>query len=119
MSTADPRGKVGEAGQPAPETRPHPGPREYVKVAIVLAVITAAEVGLYYISLPDNLLIGLLVVFSALKFGLVALWFMHLRFDSPILKRLFVTGLVLAGSVYLIVFIITLANRKGGTVLGG
>jgi cytochrome c oxidase subunit 4 len=119
MDTHERRGEVGEAGRPAVETRPHPGPVEYVKVAVVLAVITALEVGLYYMSIPNGVLIGLLLVFSALKFALVVLWFMHLRFDSPVLKRLFVTGLVLAGSVYAVVFIITLANRKGGAVVGG
>jgi len=36
----------------------------------------------------------------------VVLWFMHLRFDSPIFRRLFATGLALALSVYLIVLVI-------------
>jgi cytochrome c oxidase subunit IV len=103
----------------AHETRPHPSPREYVKVAVVLAVVTAAEVGLYYMSLPNGVLIVALLLFSAFKFGLVVLWFMHLRFDSPVLKRLFVTGLILAGTVYMIVFLIMLANRKSGAVIGG
>lgn len=28
----------------------HPGPREYVKVAIILSVVTAIEVAVYYVS---------------------------------------------------------------------
>jgi cytochrome c oxidase subunit IV len=119
QSDTERRGHAGEAGQPAPETHPHPSPRQYIKVAVILAIITAAEVGLYYIDLPNNPLIGLLVAFSALKFALVVLWFMHLRFDSPILKRLFVTGLILAGTVYAIVLVIFVFNRKSGTVIGG
>jgi cytochrome c oxidase subunit 4 len=113
------QGAVGEAGQHAPHTQAHPSPKQYIQVAVVLAVITALEVGLYYIKIPDNLLVGLLLVFSALKFALVVLWFMHLRFDSPILKRLFVTGIVLAATVYAVVFVITMVNRNSGTVLGG
>ena len=113
------QGEVGRAGAPSSHTKPHPGPREYVKVAVILAIITALEVGLYYIDLPDGPLIGLLILFSALKFALVVLWFMHLRFDAPVLKRLFITGLILAASVYAIVLFLTLANRSSGTVVGG
>jgi cytochrome c oxidase subunit 4 len=117
--SAHEQGHAGPAGAPDPHTRPHPEPREYIKIAVILALITAAEVGLYYLKMPNNVLIVSLLVFSALKFALVVLWFMHLRFDAPILKRLFVTGLVLAGTVYMIVFIITLFNRKSGAVVGG
>ena len=81
----------------------HPTERQYVAVALVLGAITAAEVGVYYISsIPDALFIGLLCAMAATKFTLVALWFMHLRFDSVIFRRLFVTGIVLAAFVYLI-----------------
>jgi cytochrome c oxidase subunit IV len=111
--------QAGPAGPPAPHTKPHPSPKEYIKVAVILAIITALEVGLYYIDLPDGPLIGLLIAFSGLKFALVVLWFMHLRFDAPILKRLFVTGLILAASVYAIVLFLTLANRSSGAVIGG
>ncbi|HYU57865.1 MAG TPA: cytochrome C oxidase subunit IV family protein [Actinomycetota bacterium] len=86
------------------EQRPHPSVGQYVRVAIILGVVTAGEVGLYYLqAIPDGMLIALLVFFSAIKFSLVALWFMHLRFDSRLLRRLFVTGIILAGSVYAIV----------------
>jgi cytochrome c oxidase subunit IV len=89
-----------------PELARHPGPREYIKVAIVLAVATAIEVGLYYLKLPHALLATLLLFFAVIKFSLVVLWFMHLRFDSPIFRRMFVTGLGLALTVYLIVLTI-------------
>ena len=81
----------------------HPSDREYVAVALVLAAITAAEVAVYYVkSIPDPLLIGMLCAMALVKFSIVVLWFMHLRFDSPIFRRLFVTGIVLAIAVYLI-----------------
>jgi cytochrome c oxidase subunit 4 len=94
----EPAGAVEE-----PEPAHHPGPREYIKVAVVLAVATAAEVGLYYIpGIPSGLLITLLLFFAVIKFALVVLWFMHLRFDSLIFRRLFVTGLALAVVVYVV-----------------
>jgi cytochrome c oxidase subunit 4 len=92
-----------EAGAVAhePELAVHPGPAEYVKVAIVLAVATAIEVGLYYMSdIPGALYVGLLMFFMTMKFALVVLWFMHLRFDSRLFRRLFLLGLALAAAVY-------------------
>jgi cytochrome c oxidase subunit 4 len=47
--------------------------------------------------------VPILLTFSIVKFALVALWFMHLRFDNRLFRRLFVTGLVLATGVYLVV----------------
>jgi cytochrome c oxidase subunit 4 len=84
----------------------HPGPRQYVVVAVVLAVVTGMEVALFYMDfLPSPVVVGALLVLMALKFATVALWFMHLRFDSPIYKRLFLTGIVLALSVFVIVLL--------------
>ena len=40
----------------------------------------------------------------ALKFSIVVGFFMHLRFDSPVLRRLFVGGLCLAVTIYVIIF---------------
>lgn len=88
---------------PLPGEHAHPGPREYVKVAIILAIVTALEVGLYYMAIADGLMVALLLFFSAIKFVLVVLWFMHLKFDSRMFRRLFVMGLTLAVSVYSIV----------------
>ncbi len=84
-----------------PEDVHHPGPRQYVVVAIVLAVITALEVGLFYVDVlpfevPNAVVTALLMVMMVLKFGIVAAWFMHLRFDSRIFRRLFVAGIILA-----------------------
>jgi cytochrome c oxidase subunit 4 len=95
-----------EAIEEEPELAAHPGPKQYVLVAVILAVATGFEVGLYYLNLPHGLLATLLLFFAVIKFSLVVLWFMHLRFDSRIFRRLFVTGLILAMTVYLIVLTI-------------
>jgi cytochrome c oxidase subunit 4 len=96
----------------AEELAHHPTPRAYVKVAIVLAVVTALEVAIYYVTALEDLLVPMLIAFAFIKFFLVATWFMHLRFDSHLFRRLFVAGLVLA----LVVFTLVLWNffARGG-----
>jgi cytochrome c oxidase subunit 4 len=84
---------------------PHPEPRTYVIVAVWLAIATAIEVALYYLEMPDGLMIGLLLFFAILKFTLVVLYFMHLKFDAIIFRRLMMTGIILALSVYIIVLL--------------
>ncbi|MGH2709066.1 MAG: cytochrome C oxidase subunit IV family protein [Actinomycetota bacterium] len=83
----------------------HPGPLQYVKVAVVLAVVTAVEVMIYYIPAVRPYIAPLLIVLSAIKFGMVALWFMHLKFDSRLFRRLFITGIILALAVFAIVLL--------------
>jgi cytochrome c oxidase subunit 4 len=80
----------------------HPGPREYVIIAIVLVVLTGIEVALSYLDgdVNSSLLIGLLGVAAAIKFFLVAAWYMHMRMDAPFFRRVFVIGLVGASIVY-------------------
>ena len=88
------------------DTHAHPGPREYVKVAIVLAVVTAAEVGLYYVTgLSDTILVVLLLALMVAKFVGVALYFMHLKFDNPMFSRFFIVGLILAMTVFAVVLV--------------
>jgi cytochrome c oxidase subunit 4 len=78
----------------------HPSPVKYVGIAILLALITALEVALYYIHMPEALLVIFLMFLAFLKFTMVAAFFMHLKFDSPMLRRVFMTGIILAGVVY-------------------
>jgi cytochrome c oxidase subunit IV len=87
------------------ELRPHPSPLRYVLIAVVLSAITAAEVSLYYVtgSIPDAVIIVLLLAFAVVKFSLVAAWYMHLRTDRPIFARFFVLGIVAAITLFLIV----------------
>ncbi|MGH2795841.1 MAG: cytochrome C oxidase subunit IV family protein [Actinomycetota bacterium] len=83
----------------------HPEPRTYVAIAIWLAIATAIEVALYYLEVPDGLMIGLLLFFAIIKFSLVVLYFMHLKFDALIFRRLMMTGIALALTVYIIVLL--------------
>ncbi|MFN2588515.1 MAG: cytochrome C oxidase subunit IV family protein [Actinomycetota bacterium] len=89
-----------EAFHPAPreqeELEHHPSPRKYVTVAIILAIVTALEVGVYYIEAVADVLVPLLLAMAVVKFIMVALYFMHLKFDSHVFRRFFLIGLVLA-----------------------
>lgn len=88
----------------------HPSAGDYVLIAIFLAVLTAFEIGLYFAGqagAPAPFTVPALVFLTVLKFALVAMWFMHLRFDRPIYTRLFVGGLGLAAIIYAVVMAIT------------
>jgi cytochrome c oxidase subunit IV len=110
-----PQGTAGGLLLPSPAGErhgAHPGPEEYVKIGATLAVITMVEVLLYYLSIPRGPYVLMLLCLSALKFSLVVLWFMHLKFDSRLFSTAFVTGLVLAFGV----FTVAIATLGGNLV---
>ena len=78
----------------------HPTEAFYIKVAIILAVVTGIEVGLYYTSFNQAATNGMLMALAGIKFVMVAAYFMHLKFDNHILRRLFIAGFILAAVVY-------------------
>jgi cytochrome c oxidase subunit 4 len=84
----------------------HPGPTEYIQIGVILAVLTAIEVALYFFDVITQVAIPALIVLTVMKFLLVVFWFMHLRFDTPLFRRLFFTGLGLAIVVFSIVLAI-------------
>jgi cytochrome c oxidase subunit 4 len=87
----------------------HPSDLQYVKIAALLAFITALEVGTYFIEeATTTLLVGILFPMMIAKFAIVAGYFMHLKYDNPLFKRVFVFGLVLA----IVVFTIMLATLE-------
>lgn len=94
------------ADAPAHAEPHHPSDASYVKIALFLAVVTALEVGTYFWEdifgkTPSTAALVLtLFPMMIVKFGTVALYFMHLKYDNPILRRVFVFGLVLATVVY-------------------
>jgi cytochrome c oxidase subunit 4 len=114
MTLAEYRQKHGEPVLPEGEEHAehHPGALEYIQIGAFLAIVTAIEVGIYYVGLSHNLLVVLLVVLSVIKFSFVVAWFMHLKFDSRIFTIAFVTGL--AGA--LTVFTVVIAALHGGLV---
>ena len=83
----------------------HPGEAEYVRIGLFLGAITSVEVIIYYFSIPRTLFIIMLITLSAVKFVAVVMFFMHLKFDSKIFTTAFVTGMVLAASVFAVVLV--------------
>lgn len=74
----------------------HPTWRFYLTIGLILTVITAAEVAVFYIPVMRPVLVPILLVLSGGKFALVAMFYMHLRFDSRIFSAVFVFPLILA-----------------------
>jgi caa(3)-type oxidase subunit IV len=94
-----------EHQEPAANTgghRAHPSAGQYVKIAIILAVITAVEVTIYYIPALKPILPPILIALSITKFALVALFFMHLLFDSRFFSAIFIAGIMIAMLVFLV-----------------
>lgn len=84
----------------------HITPRQYVMVAVVLAIVTAVEVAISYVEdLDTDLVIIVLLGLAAVKFFLVASWFMHLKFDKPIFKRIFLVGTTMAVLLFFVVLL--------------
>ena len=77
----------------------HPTPGTYFKVAMTLAIITAVEVGIFYLNFLGYAIIPILVLLSGAKFILVAMYYMHLKFDSRIFSTMFVAGFIVAAGV--------------------
>lgn len=83
-----------------PAVHAHPPAREYVLIAVVLAIITGAEVLTYYQQAAlHETIVPILFILSAVKFVLVAMFYMHLKFDNRLFSALFSGPLVLAMGV--------------------
>ena len=84
----------------------HPTAGVYAKVGLVLFVLTALEVGLYEITYGSHagpsanaikpFFVPLLLLLSAAKFALVAMFYMHLKQDHRLFTGVFVFPLIIA-----------------------
>jgi|SRR5690625_1650109 len=81
--------------------------RSFVRIAVILGIITAIEVAWSYLPFWDDAEgavmiaeIGGLILMMLLKFVIVAAWFMHLKFDRPVLARLFYGAFMFAVFVF-------------------
>lgn len=91
---ADAQSSVGQEIEHS--THSHPGWKTYTMIAVILAIITAAEVAVFYIPALAAALVPILVTLSAGKFILVVMFYMHLKFDSRIFSGVFLAPLSLA-----------------------
>ena len=104
----------------------HPTTGLYVKIGVVLFVLTALEVGAYEVAHADTVtaltsavgavLVPVLLVLSAAKFALVAMFYMHLKQDSKLFSGLFVFPLIIAAVVIvslIVLFIYHYTYQRG------
>jgi heme/copper-type cytochrome/quinol oxidase subunit 4 len=94
------------ATTPADHEHAHPSAGLYAKVGLILFVLTALEVGLYEITYGGHagpsaeaikpFFVPLLLLLSAAKFALVAMFYMHLKQDSKLFTGVFVFPLIIA-----------------------
>ncbi len=84
----------------------HPTPAQYWKIGVLLAVLTAVEVAMFYINNALDLQYFnsiILLSLAGLKFVIVVGWYMHLRYEESTLSRFFSAGFILAISLYTLV----------------
>lgn len=106
----------------------HPGWRTYVTIAVILFALTAMEVAAYEIAernMPGmfgqfvhGMVTEILLVLSAAKFALVAMFYMHLKQDSKIFSSLFVFPIIIAAVVILALFGLFFYNRGQNMIWG-
>lgn len=76
----------------------HPTWSVYWKVAVILTLITMGEVWIYYIPsfVASHLFVPTLLILSAIKFAIVVMFYMHLRYDHRLFRALFTGPLIIA-----------------------
>jgi cytochrome c oxidase subunit 4 len=80
------------------EVHEHPTWKQYKWVALILTLVTVWEVWAYYIPslVASPVFVPMLLILSALKFAIVVLLYMHLKYDHKIFKALFTGPLIIA-----------------------
>lgn len=90
------------------DTVSHPTPKTYWIIAGILAVVTAVEIAIPSIEGLSAISVPALLVLGAVKFGIVVAFFMHLKFDKPLFRTLFLIGVF--GSVPLFIVMLLTFN---------
>ncbi len=113
---------AGESGAAPPASggrqRAHPGASEYLRIATILAVLTAMELAVFYIPTMRMWQVPVLLALSATKFTLVVLFYMHLKFDHPTFSWLFVLGLAIAGILMISLMLLFGAMQRFHEIAG-
>ncbi len=84
----------------------HASVSTYLLIGVILTAVTGFEIAAVYVKFFRPVLVPLLLVLSAIKFSLVVLFFMHLRYDRKTLSVLFVGPLTIA--IALVIALMTL-----------
>ncbi|MEO8637084.1 MAG: cytochrome C oxidase subunit IV family protein [Gemmatimonadales bacterium] len=94
----------------------HPTWQTYTKIALVLFALTALEVWAYTIvdhhspasvaAALEPVIVPVLLILSAIKFALVAMFYMHLKSDGKLLTGIFGFSLGLAAVIIVALILI-------------
>lgn len=84
-----------------PTEKPLPPVSVYWVVGVILVIVTAVEVAAFYLDVALYILVPIFIVLSLIKFALVIMFFMHLRYDHKIFSTFFMTGVLLACGIFL------------------
>jgi cytochrome c oxidase subunit 4 len=90
------------------EVHEHPTWKQYKWVALILTVITIVEVWAYYIPsfVASPVFVPALLIMSAVKFAIVVMFYMHLKYDHKLFRALFVGPLIIAaGTLMALLFL--------------
>lgn len=97
----------------------HPTPWTYIKVGLILVLITAVEVSAFYIPAWEQswIYIPSMLGMSAVKFAIVVMFYMHLKYDHRLFRTLFTGPLIIAMiTIVALLFLFgQLAIRTGAT----
>ncbi len=76
----------------------HPTWKQYKWVALILTLITVFEVWAYYIPslVASAVFVPLLLIMSAVKFIIVVMFYMHLKYDHKLFRAVFTGPLIIA-----------------------
>lgn len=96
----------------------HGSRQTYWFVALILAILTLLEVAVFYVPAIRPIIVPMLLVLSAAKFVLVVAFFMHLKYDQPVLTRIFMGGLVVA-TVIILAMMLLFGAIGPGTIWNG
>lgn len=87
----------------------HPTWQTYTKIAVTLFVLTFLEVAAYEVvnrhapaglaTMLEPIVVEVLLVLSAIKFALVAMFYMHLKTDGKLLSSIFGFSLIIAAVI--------------------
>jgi cytochrome c oxidase subunit IV len=96
--TPDSHGAAGGAHAAAHDAHTHPTWKQYKWVALILTLITVVEVWIYYIPafVATKLFVPSLLIMSAVKFAIVVMFYMHLKYDAKLFRALFTGPLIIA-----------------------
>lgn len=97
----------------------HPTWQTYCWVGLLLTIITAVEVSAYYIPAweTSRIYVPSMLILSAIKFAVVVLVYMHLKYDHKIFRALFTGPFVIA--IVTIIALLFLFGQLAISVGGG